>query len=136
MQMRANRSRSRKHLCSNQATNNSSKSAWRTFSCVKLEILRWTKLGPRTVTHDNRVNSSSSSTAGRVQDKQINQSINQSIVYLPFSFLTNYTSVVDFITLGQELSANPLGLFEESPWTSLQLWFYIKCTCLRYVGYS
>ena len=49
------------------------------------------------------------------------QSINQSIVYLPFSFLTDYTSVVDFITLGQELSANPLGLFEESPWTSLQL---------------
>ena len=39
-----------------------------------------------------------------------------SIVYLPFSFLTDYTSVIDFITLGQELSANPLGLFEESPW--------------------
>ena len=40
MQMRANRSLSRKHLCSNQGTKNSSKSAWRTFSCVKLEILR------------------------------------------------------------------------------------------------
>ena len=33
----------------------------------------------------------------------VNQSINQSIVYLPFSFLTDYTSVIDFITLGQEL---------------------------------
>ena len=38
--MRVNRSLSRKHLCSNQGTNNSSKSAWRTFSCTKLEILR------------------------------------------------------------------------------------------------
>ena len=67
----------------------------------------------------------------------LNETItNQSVIYLPFSFLTNYTSVVDFITLGQELSANPLGLFQESPWTSLQLWFYIKCTCLRYVDYS
>ena len=40
MQMRTNRSLSRKHLCSNQGTKNSSKSAWRTFSYVKLEILR------------------------------------------------------------------------------------------------
>ena len=40
MQIRANRSLSRKHLCSNQGTKSSSKSAWRTFSCVKLEILR------------------------------------------------------------------------------------------------
>ena len=43
--MRANRSLSRKHLCSNQATKNSSKSAWRTFSCVKLEILRFHDVG-------------------------------------------------------------------------------------------